>query len=183
MEILLLLYLGHLLGDYPLQSNWVYKQKIKSFLGGLWHILDLLVAYLLCLTPFLYLPQIWTAILLVLIVHFFQDVAKINFNREMDHERESYFMDQFLHFFFSTLIYFWILFPLGHLTPSFGASFYLNPIWIIYAIGLVLVTYFVDVTQYVVSHPGQIVFKRNWKYIFQSALLYSAIFGIYIYLS
>lgn len=183
MEILFLLYLGHLVGDYPFQSNWIYFQKIKSFAGGLWHILDLLVAYLICLAPFLYVREVQIAIALILTIHFFQDTAKVNFNREMDHERESYFADQFLHIFFSTVIYFWIIAPLGHVTPLFGESFYLNPIWITYAIGLVLATYFVDVTQYVVCNHTQTAFKRNWNYLLKSAVIYSVIFWAYIYLS
>lgn len=182
MEILLLLYLAHFVGDYPLQSNWVYLQKIRSIQGGLWHILDLFVAYLLCLSPFLYIKEIWFAIGIILLIHFFQDVVKVQFNKELDHERESYFVDQFLHIFFSTLIYFWVLAPLGHLTPLFGAEIFLNPTNIIYAIGLVLVTYFVDVTQYVI-YSTQAAFKRNYGYLIKSALIYSTIFWAYIYLS
>ncbi len=182
MEILLLLYLGHFVGDYPLQSNWIYRQKIKSAMGGLWHILDLLVAYLICLAPFFYIREVQISVALILTIHFVQDVLKVNFNKEMDHERESYFADQFLHLLFTTLIYFWILAPMGHLTPQFGEIFYLNPIHIAYALGLVLVTYFVDVTQYILYTDSQVTFHRNWSYLTKSALIYSAIFWGYIYL-
>lgn len=183
MEILLLLYLAHLVGDYPLQTNWIYKQKIKSFAGGLWHMLDLLVAYLVCLAPFLYVREVQMSVALILVIHFFQDVVKVNFNKELDHERESYFVDQVLHFVFTSVIWWVVLAPIGHVTPSFGEWFYLSPVAIIYAIGLVSVTYFADVTHYMVYNYTRTTFKRNWGFLVRSGVIYSVIFWAYIYLS
>jgi len=176
MEILLLLYLAHFLGDYPLQTNWIYTQKLKSWLGGTLHMLMLALALIICLAPFTYEPKILLMMTAILITHYFQDATKLFFNKTVKKQTIGYFADQASHLFFSTFFWFIFIRPLDNLQPCFGAKIYLDLRIIVFLIGLILITYFADVTRYIIRNDRHLIkkgFQRDWKFMLKNALSWS----------
>lgn len=175
MEILILLYLAHYLGDYPLQTGWVYAQKIKNWSGGVYHALGITFALLICLAPFLYSTKVLLAIFCIVITHYFQDAAKLIFNKTVERELVGYFGDQSLHLLFST--FYWFIFLKNeNLIPKFAGSFYLDSKIAIFLIGLILVTYVLEITIYVIKNANKENKKpliRDWKQMIKNALVYS----------
>jgi hypothetical protein len=178
MNILLLLYLAHFLGDFPFQTSWVYKQKNKSTLGGLFHIAEIFIALLICLSGYLHQTSIWITIGLITATHYLQDIGKLKFNKHNQNIIVSYFSDQALHIGVSTL--YWYLF-IAHksFTPFFGAVIFENPIFITYCIGLVWITYFLQVTIYIIQssrakNPAPL--KRDWKEMCLNTCTYTCIY-------
>lgn len=176
-NILLLILLAHFLGDYPFQSTWIYTQKTKNLPGGIFHILDLLLAYLLCLGPFLGHPHVQVFILITLIIHFIQDTLKVYINRTRGHYPDSYILDQSLHILLAILLWHSLLLPISpQLTTTFLPQFYTNPLAILGLLGLILITYFTDVTTYSLTTPTPAHFHRNYHLMLRNALLYIIIF-------
>ncbi|MFW6283129.1 MAG: DUF3307 domain-containing protein, partial [Minisyncoccales bacterium] len=153
MQILLLLYLAHYLGDFPLQTNWIYLQKLKTFKGGIFHALSIFLALILCLLPFLNNVWIWITIISITLIHYLQDSAKIMFNEKVEKEVLGYFSDQFIHIVMTT--FFWFIFLKDRsFNPWFDDIFYQNTFIIVFLIGLIWVTSFLEITYYVIKTAG-----------------------------
>jgi len=77
LNILSRIFLAHIIADFPLQFDWIFRMKKKGFLGGVPH------ASLHVLMIFLFLPDFWqyllfyVYLLVILILHALQDNTKI----------------------------------------------------------------------------------------------------------
>lgn len=177
MEILLLLYLAHYLGDYPFQTGWVYAQKLKSWSGGLFHSLGLTLALIVCLAPYLNHWETWLTIFLIVFMHYFQDAGKLIFNKAFEREVVGYFIDQFMHLVFSTFFWF-ILIANKSFDPMFGSDYYGNSYLIAFLIGLLFATYILEVTLFVIANADQdmkLKYRRDWEMMFINGVTYSGI--------
>lgn len=77
LNFFLLLVLAHLLGDYPLQTNWVYRQKLGGLLGVSWHTAILALCYAAVVLPYLTNWQILMLLVILPLAHGIQDHLKV----------------------------------------------------------------------------------------------------------
>ena len=73
MNVLATLLFAHLIADFPLQTNWVFRFKLESWLGVVLHS-----AIHVVVTAFLLVrwPQVWPVLLILGILHFICDWLK-----------------------------------------------------------------------------------------------------------
>lgn len=93
------LLLSHLVGDFPLQTNQVYRLKNKSWLGiGLHAIIHVATAALLVREPL----RVWLLLALLGILHFLVDLIKLRIPTK--HQSVGFVVDQIAH-----LLVLWLL--------------------------------------------------------------------------
>jgi hypothetical protein len=99
MNFFYLLLLAHLMGDFPLQSDAVYRLKQKSMMGVIVHVAIFALVALIILFPFLSHQHIWAAVLLLSVFHVALDRTKLTIANSTASDRFLYFIiDQILHF-------------------------------------------------------------------------------------
>lgn len=102
MTLFTTLLLGHLLGDFLLQTNWVFNFKSRSWVGIVIHTLIHLAATALLLRNWL---QLWDLLALLGILHFFTDWIKVRYpSRSLTLD---FVLDQFAHLVVITLLAFY----------------------------------------------------------------------------
>jgi len=98
MNFFYLLLLAHLVGDFPLQSDTIFRLKQKSVLGILVHVAIYAVVTLILFIPFLSYPSVWLAVFLLSAFHVALDRGKLLIANSNARDRFSYFLiDQVLH--------------------------------------------------------------------------------------
>jgi hypothetical protein len=127
------LLLAHLMGDYPLQTEWLIKNKQR------WWGLSLHIAiHLAVMVLFIGAASIeaWPKLLVLALFHFLLDLTKSRlFSRWPKRVNLQYVVDQILHILAIFLVAKWIVSDLNpELLPS-------NNLWPLYASGYLLVTY------------------------------------------
>lgn len=103
------LLLSHIVGDFPLQTDAVYRLKTKYRWGVLPHVAICSLMNIAVLIPFLGSAQAWTAILFLGVVHAIFDRTKISVS--VIRARDSLFhflLDQLLHVFSVWLAALWL---------------------------------------------------------------------------
>ena len=121
MNTFIILALAHLIADFPLQTNRVFKLKNEGHLGLLIHvIIHLLVASLLISQPWRY----WSALAFLGVAHYLTDWAKLRLPDS--NQPASFLVDQLIHFITIGIIALWL--------PTLPAVL---PMWLM-VIGLVL---------------------------------------------
>jgi len=182
MYIFILLTLAHFVGDYLLQTNWIYHQKTLSFGGGFWHASTMLLAYLIVMLPWLADWRIVTGLILMAIAHWFQDWGKVKYmDNHIDINPRDYYLDQFLHVLTAAVLGFVIQ---GIGPTAFAGqwvSLWLHPDWNLFLIALVLVTYFWDTTAYIQGRPKKTdKLIRNWKGMAIRGAIVCGVFLLYL---
>ncbi len=95
-----ILFLAHVIGDFPLQTDSIYQLKKKSFWGVLPHSFICTVMNILVLLAFLAKGQTWIAILFLSVIHTLLDRSKIVISDKFAGESLFHFLlDQGLHIF------------------------------------------------------------------------------------
>lgn len=75
MNLAAALLLSHLVGDFPLQTNWIYKFKNESWLGIALHAtIHVILAALLVEHPF----TVWPLFVTLGVLHFLIDLIKLH---------------------------------------------------------------------------------------------------------
>ncbi len=110
LNFFLLLTIAHLLGDFPFQTNWVYRQKFRSLLGGLWHTAILTLCYLAVLSSHLANWRVVLAIICLATIHYLQDLLKTELvnKRKIVKKIHGFWLDQAAHFILIVGISFWL---------------------------------------------------------------------------
>lgn len=182
MQLFLLLSLAHLLGDYPFQTNWIYRQKTKSWLGSFLHVLILAACFAVLLAPYLVNRVVILALFIILVVHFFQDVWKI----ELANKRKkiapfaALVLDQVLHFALLVGVAFRL--DSVRLRISFAEEIITSPtfLWILmYVIVLILATFTWDVFEFVRNKREKL--QHKWPSLLSRGAIVTVVFGL-IYL-
>ncbi|MBN1586758.1 MAG: DUF3307 domain-containing protein [Candidatus Omnitrophica bacterium] len=108
------LLLGHLIGDFPLQTGTIYRLKIQSLRGTILHAG--IVTFTMCLMglPYWGYGWFWAAMIFVLISHTVEDWAKVNVYSRWAPLNGfwGFFLDQVIHVVTIFVIF---LTPLGYL--------------------------------------------------------------------
>lgn len=99
MNFIQLLILAHIVGDFPLQTDAIYRVKQKSFGGMILHVAVCTIVNIIFLFPFLLSYATWLAILFLALFHFTLDRMKILLTIFKAKDGLGYFLiDQFIHF-------------------------------------------------------------------------------------
>lgn len=99
MNLTAALLLSHLVGDFPLQTNQVYRLKNKSWLGiGLHAVIHVATAALLVREPL----RVWPLLALLGILHFLIDLIKLRIPTRR--QSVGFLIDQLAH-----LLVLWLL--------------------------------------------------------------------------
>lgn len=92
------LLLAHLIADFPLQFNELFKLKVKSKWGVLLHCAIVGVISGLFLFPYIFTPQMWFGIIILVTAHFIIDYIRILFTNKTHLDNLWMFLlDQFSH--------------------------------------------------------------------------------------
>ncbi|MBN1996537.1 DUF3307 domain-containing protein [candidate division KSB1 bacterium] len=107
--LFLTLLLAHVIGDFPLQTDFLYRwKKVKSW-GVLPHVLVCTIVNIFALYPLWNKIQIWIAIALLGIIHAILDRGKILISKHLRKDNLIQFLlDQFLHVLSILLISTWL---------------------------------------------------------------------------
>lgn len=178
MELFLLALAAHFIADYPLQTNWIFAQKVKGFGGGAYHALTVLAMHLVFLTPYLHDRRFVFAIFVLVGFHYVQDYLKIRFaDRPRILVFESYTLDQLLHYTAAGIL------------AAYGTSLAIEPdtAWTLpwhtptvtlFIIFLLITTLVWDITQFIWYHrhgkPQPLA--RDWRGIAWRGVLATVVF-------
>ncbi len=138
------LYLAHLIADFMLQFEELYQLKLKSKLGHLGHVVIHLVISLLLVLPFLSDISIWFAVILITVIHYFQDNIKYALQAKYPQNTFWYFtIDQIVHIAVVALIFLFPAAKSASIPASSGPaySFYYGSVPTLTAILLILATF------------------------------------------
>ncbi|HRQ40710.1 MAG TPA: DUF3307 domain-containing protein [Chloroflexota bacterium] len=118
MTIFATLLLAHLLADFPLQTNRIFRMKIQGAKGLTLHVLIHVLVTALLIRNFW---QVWTTLLILGVLHYLTDWAKLRYAN--DPLTPGFVLDQAVHII--TLIVITVLtpqimpvFPLWFLIPA-----------------------------------------------------------------
>lgn len=118
MFIFYKLVLGHLIADFFLQFEELYRLKLRSHVGHLAHILIHFATCLLIVFPYLNKPFIWIFVGVISAIHFLQDSLKYSLQEKYPRARFPVFvLDQVFHILFLASI---LLFPISKLKIGFS---------------------------------------------------------------
>ncbi len=179
MTFLIHFYLTHFLSDYPFQSSKLVKFKQEHYLGVFIHSSVHLASLLVLLFPLLHDKRVWISIGLIYITHNIIDQTKVTLDKSNPkYARLLYFLDQFVHW---GIIYTAFRLSQG-VQPNLSGlalELYTNETLWLYALVLVLTTYFYDVTRYFVKLQMHKPFKRDYKTMLRNAMIVTVAFGVY----
>ena len=112
MFLFLKLVLAHMIADFILQFEELYRLKLKSWTGHFLHALIHGMVSFLLLFPYLQDPFIWVFVAAITVIHYFQDQMKYSLQAKDPKNIFWYFTaDQIFHVLFLASIF---LFPAAH---------------------------------------------------------------------
>ncbi len=180
MFIFIRLYLAHLIGDFPLQTNTIFRMKLKGWIGTIPHVLVIMGSCILLSWPYLHLAEIWYFIVFIGITHLVQDNLKIRYGSGPEQSLWTYILDQLSHLGLIALI---LLTPLRELTrPVAGENIFIqiynNDTIMVYIIAMILATYngFYLIKTYHITRSGkekQVSPLEKWYGMAERALIVS----------
>ena len=93
------LLLAHIIGDFPLQTDAIYRLKLRSTVGVLPHVAICTVMNIIALSPFLHSRYAWIAVVFLALVHIVLDRSKIVVSDKLAGDNLlHFFLDQGFHF-------------------------------------------------------------------------------------
>ena len=103
------LLLAHVIGDFPLQTDAIFRLKTKYSWGVVPHVLICSLMNTLVLIPYLSNIRTWFAILLLGMIHIILDRTKISVSEKIARDNFfQFFIDQVLHVFSVWLVARWL---------------------------------------------------------------------------
>jgi hypothetical protein len=107
MFLFLKLVLAHMVADFILQFEELYRLKLRSWLGHFFHALIHGLVSLLLLFPYLSSPRIWIFVAAITIIHYIQDQIKYSLQARDPKNTFWYFtIDQIIHVLFLAAVFF-----------------------------------------------------------------------------
>ena len=145
--ILLYLIIGHLVGDFLLQTSKLVAYKKSCTFGIILHCLVIWASQFLLLLPYTASIKIWLVVSLVAILHFIIDYSKIKIKKPPQFPIIPFSIDQLLHFIVLLLAYGIIKNESAVLfTDSWWfESLYQNQSLLIYFAGVIFFSYTFDI--------------------------------------
>lgn len=134
MNLIAALLLSHLIGDFPLQTNQIYRLKNKSWLGIVLHaVVHVVVTAMLIRQPL----SVWSMLLWLGILHFLIDLTKLRL--PIKQQWLGFLLDQAAHLITLWLLtQFWpdvvALLPMSVMLPMIGYGLFLATVvflWVV----------------------------------------------------
>lgn len=144
MFLFLKLYFAHLIGDFVLQFEELYRLKTKSWKGHVLHVIIHALVSLVVALPLLGHFSVWIFIFAVTVLHLAEDLLK--YHLQQKHPSWRFFLftaDQAVHAAVIACVFF---FPVRHLQggfenfPAFN-PYYLSNTWTLVGILFLLTTF------------------------------------------
>lgn len=180
-QLLLRIYLAHMLADFPLQFDKIFAWKIRyKYLGVIPHILIHFFVMLLMVFPFLNKPAVFFALVVICVVHYFIDIGKIELNKYLYLKKQNpykelfyFFFDQFVHLL--TIVFAGFLFFSRSISlePWFSLPAWFNSFYMPDADSLVMKLIFITFAMY---GTPVIAFTLSRMFFDQSAVVFKARF-------
>ena len=127
MFLFLKLILAHLIADFVLQFEELYRLKVRSFLGQLAHVFVHGMVTTVLLFPYLNEPLIWVFIVALMLEHLAQDLIKYRFTKKAPQKTFVYYAaDQLFHFLALSAI---LLFPVANEVRGFPGNAALDTLY------------------------------------------------------
>jgi len=104
METFLILLLAHLLGDFPLQTNRIFRMKLAGILGLIIHVAIHLIAAILLIPS---AEQYWMVLLVLGVSHFITDWSKVRLQHPNRSFLPGFLIDQGVHIVVIILLSIW----------------------------------------------------------------------------
>lgn len=164
--------LAHLLGDYPLQTDWLVSVK-RTWWGLALHVgIHLLVLVILAGRG---LPILWPYLVALAVIHYAIDSFKNWLSRARPRwVNGPYIFDQFLHLLSMLLVAGWV--QTNPAAQQSIAPFFFSTVWTALLIGLLFCTVVWYISERVLTHATPAyqreVIDRRWPRIFVRATLF-----------
>ncbi len=166
--------LGHLLGDFVLQTDKIIILKNKSWKGVFFHAAIHFFTYAAIFLPFTWNLPVITTFFAVALLHFAIDQKKISWEKKNHDYVKSFFIDQGLHvivllaasFFINRFTFF---------GEQIAKNAFANRYIVVYLILAIVLSYGVEVVQLKFEREKQphIGFKPNFWAIFKRLFIFS----------
>lgn len=147
--IFIYLIIGHLLGDFLLQTSRLVTFKQKSIFGIILHCLIIWISQAILLLPYLFSLEVWGTITLIAIIHFGIDFSKIALKEKTKTKIPliPFTLDQVAHFIVLYLGYLFIKNqePLWFTNSWWFESLYQNTALLVYFSGIIFFSYSLDI--------------------------------------
>jgi hypothetical protein len=160
---------AHFIADYPLQTNWIVKNKHQTRVLLLHVSIHLLVGLVFIL---LIVPQAWPFMFLLAGIHFLIDLTKNHFSSyRPPWVITSYFVDQIVHFISLILV--------AQLITRYAGipPYEFKPLWLIVLMGYLLVTYVWYISERIIAIHDSDYFKQvideEWSRMLARAMFLS----------
>ena len=148
MNLLLKLFLAHLVGDFLLQPGpWVKNKEEKKLAA--WQLYAHSILHGVLVLLFLWSWQEWKYALLITVIHVIIDSFKLTFQNKRN-RRLLFFIDQALHFISIYLIWLWLA------SQSFPVYIFENKTFLLLLTGIIFLTNPVSF--------GVKIFISKWQY-------------------
>lgn len=173
--IITYLIIAHLLADFVFQPKKLIEWKTKSDLGVLVHVLIFVLLAFVILFPFLGNIYVWGAILLIGVIHFFTDKAKVNIELTYDTYSLPFVADQAIHFL-SLLLGGVLLQNVDTSLPDtwFYLNVYLNSSLILFVLGAI---YFIYLMNLLIFQKR----KSKMRTVAEKLILFTIVYFVYFY--
>jgi hypothetical protein len=143
MFLFLKLYLAHVIGDFVLQFEELYRLKVRSFWGHLFHVLIHVAVSILIVMPYWNERSLWIFIGCLGSFHLLQDLIKYRLSEKYPaYIFPLFVIDQVFHAMAVASV---LLLPVSRLVLDFEHApwnpYYRDSTWTLYAIAFILVTF------------------------------------------
>ncbi len=152
MQLFYRLLLAHVIADFPLQTNKIFKVKNNTEWGVLFHTLIVLIFSLLLTFPYLKDPKVIIIIIIIFLSHTVIDKLKLEYSKKTNKaSTRILLLDQALHITIIALLTFnftetYLLSPqITHVFFNDLIDIYNNDIFIISLIGYITSIFFIPI--------------------------------------
>ena len=130
MHLFYRLLLAHVIADFPLQTNQIFKVKTNTEWGVLLHTLIVLIFSILFAFPYLEDPKVRIILLVIFLSHTVIDKLKLEYSKKINKaSTRILLLDQALHITIIALLTF-------NFTESYSLSFQFNRVFFNYLIDI-----------------------------------------------
>jgi len=146
------LLLAHIIADFPLQTNQIFKIKTNTEWGVLIHTLIVLIFSILFAFPYLEDPKVIIVLLVIFLSHTLIDKLKMEYSKKIKNQSiRILLLDQALHIAIIAILTFnftesyLLISPFNSLFINYLIDIYNNDIFIVSLIGYIASVFFIPI--------------------------------------
>jgi len=146
------LLLAHIIADFPMQTNQIFKVKMNTEWGVLLHTLIVLIFSILFAFPYLEAPKVIIILWVIFLSHTMIDKIKLEYSKKnANQDIKIFLLDQFLHISIIAALSFYfeknylLISPFNNAFLNYLIQLYNNDIFIISLIGYIATIFFIPV--------------------------------------